>query len=737
MKAMIHLATSVAAAGLLAAPWSASAQDAVAQSVKSSAPAATPDDRNFGVGDIVVTAQRRSENLQDVPIAVSAVSAGTLRSVGVTGLSNINVAVPSLSVQSANGYLALHIRGIGSIANGPGFENPVALYVDGVYYGNQSVGLVQFNNIERIEVLKGPQGTLFGRNATGGLAQIITRDPGQTAEASGSLSYGNYNAVEGQLYLAGPLSTDLAADVAVRFSRHDGYGTNLFNGRDVYASKHDVAVRSKIVWTPGDLKFTLIGDYSDRLDSSNALTDVAGSLTLPGLPRVSYPNAWDANTNTQPRLATKGGGVSLKVEGNLGAISVSNLAAYREGTFDNNFDYDGSPLPITAAHIQQKDWQISDELQFSSASDGPLTWVAGAFYYRARGIARPIAITFPDDPAINPAYPVGTIAIYGLQDTTSLSGYAQAMLKITDTLGLTGGARYSWEKRELDARQDGITLLPGNPVVPVTPRTQKEVSFKRPTFRASLDYKPTDDVLFYASFNTGFKSGGFNVTTPTDPYYKPEKLTAYEVGEKAELFDRKVRLNSALFYYDYKDLQVQVAQAAGTGFTNGANAEIYGFESELTIFPTRELQLNAGLTLLHAKYKNFADAPTGVPGGGFPVGRSDASGNDLPFAPNTVFNLGATYTIPLGDNALVANGTWLHSSSFYHEADNVVQDPAYDRFNATLTYKINDGKYTITAFGSNLGNAKVRSVVLTIPSGQQIQLLQDPRTYGIRFGFNF
>jgi len=710
----------------------AAAQEAPPPAAEAAQPA-----RDAGVQDIVVTAQRRAENMQSVPVTVSAVTAKALAANGIEGLDTLQVAVPSLSTQSVNGYLGLHLRGVGSIANGPGFENPVALYIDGVYYGNQSIGLTQFNNIERIEVLKGPQGTLFGRNATGGLTQIITRDPGQDTTFNGSFSYGNYNTVDAQLYASGPVTDNLAADFAFHFGRHDGWGENLTTGKEVYASKHDIAVRSKIVWTPGKFKFTLIGDYTDRVDSSAAFSNVQNSLVLPGLPRVSLPNAWDTYSNTQPRLEVRGGGVSLKAETTLGDISVSNLAAYREGTFSNFFDYDGSALPMAQGNIQQKDWQFSDELQFSSPANGPFTWVAGAYYYRARGIAQPLAITFANDPSLNPSFPVGTVAFRGNQDTESVSGYAQGTLKLTDRLGLTAGARYTWEKRGLDARADATLYLPGSPVIPAVPETRKSKTFSQPTFRASIDYKPVDHVLLYASVNTGFKSGGFNVTVPTDPFYKPEKITAYEIGEKADLFDRRVRLNTALFYYDYRNLQVQLAETAGTGIINGARARIYGLDSELTLFPTRRLEINGGLSLLHATFRNFPAVAIGTPGGGFPVTTGSATGNDLPYAPRSAFNLSGTYTLPLGANELVANATWLHSAHFFHEADNVVQDPAYDKINASLTLNLGGGRYSIAAFGNNLTDAKVRSVVLTIPSGQEIQLLQPPRTYGVRFGFKF
>src|ERR1700761_3855447 len=207
----------------------------------------TPQPAGGALEEVVVTAQRRAERLQDVPIAVSAVTSDQLQSKGISGIEDLSVAVPSLNVGNGNGYLITHLRGIGTIANGPGIENPVALYVDGVYYANQTVGLFSFNNIAQIEVLKGPQGTLFGRNATGGLISITTADPTDAFKLRASLGASNFRGADGSVYVAGGLARDLAADLAVQGSRRDGWGRNEATGQDVYAVPRDVALRTKWV----------------------------------------------------------------------------------------------------------------------------------------------------------------------------------------------------------------------------------------------------------------------------------------------------------------------------------------------------------------------------------------------------------------------------------------------------------------------------------------------------------
>ena len=707
-----RLLCATAALALLGTPSIAGAQDteqpATDESEATDDAAASNDDGSLGT--IVVTAQRREETLGDVPVSVSVLNNESLETTGVTGLSNITVGVPSLSAENINGYLGLHLRGVGSNGNGPGFENPVALYIDGVYLGNQTVGLLEFNNVERIEVLKGPQGTLFGRNATGGLVHIITEDPNSNTDIRARLSYGNRDAVAGDLYLSTPLGDDLAMDFAVRGSRHDGYGTNQFDGRDSYNLDHDMSLRSKMVYRPGVFKFTLIGDYYDRQSRYNSLTLYEGTRPAPGAPVVTYPDRWDTNSNVIPLLKASGWGVSFKGEADLGGVQVSNLTAYREATYFNSFDYDGTPLPITSVEINQDDEQFSNELQFSSSGDGPLQWVAGLYYYHSEGAAVPITVNLFDSAVI--------INITGLQKADSYSPYAQLTYALSDQFNLTLGGRYTWEKRTLVAA------------------TNQSTTFKDPSFRVALDYKPTPDTLLYVSANRGVKSGGFNVTDPVASIYRPEELTAYEFGQKAELFGRTVRLSSAFFYYDYKDLQTQVALAAGTGFSNG-DAEMYGWEVEATARVTPDFTLSGGFNLLHSEFTNYPNALIGTPGGGVPVTIGDVSGNNLPYAPEFTFNLNANYTIDLGEGELALNGAYLHSSSAFHEADNVLREPAYDLFNASAKYTLPGGHYFVRGFINNITNEPIRGNALTIPSGQQIQLMRAPRTFGLELGVEY
>ena len=268
----------------------------------SGTPPSASGDASGSLTEIIVTAQRRAESLQDVPLSVTAIGAGQLATSGITGIQDLSMNVPTLNVQNGGGYLLAHLRGVGSTTPGAGLENPIALYVDGVYYANESIGLFSFNNISQIEVLKGPQGTLFGRNSTGGLIQITTAEPTQDFQMKADVDASNYRGAGGDLYVSGGIAPNLAADVAIHGERSGGYGTNLYNGQDVYAEPWNLAVRSKWVYTPDDWKATLIGDYSNTDNSYSALAAIPGTYVI--RPVVPAPHLgsdpWNTDTNVQP-----------------------------------------------------------------------------------------------------------------------------------------------------------------------------------------------------------------------------------------------------------------------------------------------------------------------------------------------------------------------------------------------------------------------------------------------------
>jgi len=738
---------------LQARVWAEDAADA--------APATKQQESGTSLAEVIVTAQKRSENLQDVPIAVTALTADQLASSGIQNTTELNAVVTGLTTVDQAGQFLPHIRGIGTTAFGAGFENSVAVYVDGVYLAASPASLLTLNNIAQVEVLKGPQGTLFGRNATGGLIQITTKDPQSTFSGEASLSYGNYQTTAGDFYVTGPVIGDkLVADLAVSASTQgQGYGRNLFNGEDVYKMDRNVAVRSKWLWTPGDttsVRFNV--DYEQTGGSMYSTFQVApGTKVLfgPGTP-LGPPGSsagppvstYDVNENFQPSDSFQGGGGSIRIDQDLGFARLSSITADRYSKDTLAFDADATPLTIeTINPVLEEDRQFTQELQLTSEGSDRLKWVVGAFYLHSDSMTDPSAV-FLGGPLISPVFPVESIAIYGEEITNSWATYGQATWAITDVDHLTLGLRYTDERRHLIATEDGLlvggipiypldgsnppTYGPINPFVPAPPLSESK-DFDATTWRFAYDHRFSDAVLAYASYNRGFKSGGFNTGVPTQPAYNPEKLDAYEIGLKTDLWDRRVRLDTAAYYYKYEDIQVGYFVQGQLAYYNGASADIYGLDADLKALVTENLTVTAGASWIHDRYTNFPNAIFYTPNtlfGGNTITTQSAEGNRLPLTPDETFNLAADYRYPLPTGALGVNVTYLYSNRYVFEPDNIMHQPAYNLVNGAISWTAPSDRFTVSLWGKNLSNAVVANALISSALGSLSQY-QPPRTYGV------
>ena len=333
--------------------------------------------------EIVVTAQRRLENLQDVPITVTAMPAAALAAVGITNTADLVNVVPGMLVQTSAGYSLPHLRGVGITAIGAGIENSVALYVDGVYRGVSSSDAVGLNNIAQVEVEKGPQGTLFGRNATGGLIQVTTLDPTAGFSASAHAGYGNYHTVQSDAYVGG--GTDfVAGDLAVQLTHQgEGYGTNLATGQDINRMDMNLSVRSKWILHPVDgTRLTLILDNAETDNSLSALRNYQnypnvyypGGMPIPNLPTL------DVDDDAQPLRRMHEQGASLQLDQDIDIVKLVNTVAYRRDVYTYDVDFDLGPMPYSLNDTRQEDNQLTEELRLLSNSNSSLTWMTGLFY---------------------------------------------------------------------------------------------------------------------------------------------------------------------------------------------------------------------------------------------------------------------------------------------------------------------------------------------------------------------
>ena len=724
-----------------------------AWSVEPATPADVPaaDAGDNGLKEIVVTAQRHEERLQNVPISVAAVSGETLQQVGVTDTMHLDEVVPNLLMTRNATNEWPRIRAIGNTNDSPGAENSVSTYIDGVYLASQSASLLRLNNIERIEVLEGPQGTLFGRNATGGLIQIITRDPQQAFSGDVHVGLGNYMTPSADLYVTGGITESLAADFAAVLSSQDqGWGTNFVSGRGTARVDRDIALRNKWKWDLGsDTTATLALDYENFYMRNYLFTPPLNypppalyrGAPLSPYPPIRYGTPYDVDTDTQNDSYERGGGVSLTVHHGLGDLDLVSITSYRDSYVTFAVDGDQGPQPFASVPEERGDHNYSQELQINSNNASRLKWTAGLYYFNA----------FYD---VDPAGETGTAfgcatcgqLTYNKGQTISYAGYAQAAYEILPNTHLTAGVRYLYEKRN-------ATFLYANLTPTQTmfgPANRASVGYDKPIYHVVLDHQFTPDVLGYISYSTGWKSGGYNLsvaaTTPADASpYKPETLTSYELGVKSELFDHKLRLNSSAFYYNYTNVQVlQYNSAGSSAITNGASAKVIGLEGEAEYRVSTGLSLKANVGYTNSRFDQYDNAQfftdLNPASAGYLAGSlGSAAGNRLPLAPVITGDVGATYTLPssaYGNFSFAGNTSY--SSGWYTDPNNEFRQPAYVLTNISSTWTSLSDKYSVRLWCDNVADKFYVVQWTVVPSGFIGGVSPGaPRTYGVTVGMKF
>ena len=688
------------------------------------------------LSEIVVTANRRAENLQNVPITVSAVSGAGLVNSGVSNILDLKSAVPGANVVNSNGFINAHLRGVGSSNPGPSIESPVAVYVDGVYYASTLGVDLDFVDVQQVEVLKGPQGTLFGRNATGGLIQVTTKDPTQVPTLDVDASYGNYNIAKTDLYVAGGIANNLAGSLSATASHQgDGYGTDFSTGKDTYKTDIDLQLRSKLLWTPVQgTRVTTVFDYAQvRNDATFRLEP--GSVPGPPTGPAYAGNVYDNDNDGPAQRFVKTGGASVKLDQDTPYFHLSDIVAYRQTYSNINFDLDSTATPFGEIRATVGERQFSQELQLQSLRSSFITWTGGVYYFRDIGRADPFEVEFTGGPTLDPNYPINQVVALGKQSVESAAGYGQASAEILPDTHLTLGGRYTYENHKLTG---GETLdISGTPIVPVATENESK-NFYRPTWRAALDHRFSPELLGYVSVNTGYKSGGFDPLSPTTPAFLSEILTAYEAGFKTNLLGNRVTLNGSAFYYDYKNIQVQEFVNGGTVIANGSGAHIKGGDLDFAAKVTTDLSVHGGLEYLDDHFTSFPNAPISTPPGNVPIISGSAAGNELPLAPRAVIDLGAEYQVHdvLGGDATLS-AAYVYNTGYYFEPDNVIHQPDYSDLNASVRWKSTDRHYSVQLFANNLTNATVGVFGSTETFGSHQEQYAAPRLYGVTVGYHF
>jgi iron complex outermembrane receptor protein len=653
--------------------------------------------------EVTVHAQRRAENLQSVPITVDTVSGVDASARGITSIQTLATTIPNLTFTTALFGTNMYIRGVGDDSASPNNEPSVATYVDGVYYPVAlALTTFNFNNIQQIEVLKGPQGTLFGRNSTAGVVQIITPDPKHDFSGKVEGGYGNYDTYSGDAYVTGGLTDKLAADLAVLYDNQiDGFGRDLTTNTPTY-TKRSVAARSKWLYDLSDAtKIRVTADYAD-FDSSGAPDQF-----VPGSGPGPYPGRYNVYGEVEEN-DTLQYGTSVRIDQDIGeALHGVSISSYRWVSGDQGDDTDFlNVIPAKqyiVEHYDSRYW--TQEFQLTNRNPGPVTWLVGAYYYGNQ--------VFGSDPRqlSGSAIAHGFVADYGVQDTASGSVFGQATADLTSATKLTLGLRYTDETLKASGRtqnEAGAVL---------TGPFDQQIRSDPVTWRFALDHQFTTDLLGYISYNRGFKSGGFNLASPGSAPFYPEHVDAYETGLKSEFLDHRVRLNVSGFYYRYSDLQVTVNEGTVQLFENAAKARNYGMDGSLDFAATERLTFSAGVGLLSAKYVDYPDV-RGYTIRGVPFQLANAAGKYLPFSPPVTGFVSSNYRVPtlIGDFKGTVNLSYNDKS--YDSPDNEMVRPTYWMVNATLEWRPpSDQSFAVRLWGKNLANANYYLFATEGPQG--------------------
>jgi iron complex outermembrane receptor protein len=712
------------------------------------APAAASEVDSGQLQEIVVTAQRRSENSQKVPIAITAVGGAQLAARGITSVLDLGGSVPGLQFQNFSGIQLPFLRGVGATGSALGNESSVASYVDGIYFARVPSAFAELRNVQRVEVLKGPQGTLFGRNSTGGVINIVTKDPSHDTSMSGSLGYGRFNEVRGDVYATTGLGEKAAMDISVSGKRSDGFGKNLTTDGH-YGFGNGFLARSKLLLEPvNGTRFVLSGFYSWSKDSGQK-----GGFPGTKTGTVSAPNqVFDNSTTGYYNTVSddnydkyKFWGTSLRAEQDLSFAKLISISAYSKLKERHDFEGDYGPRPDFVVPIKGKLDLFTQELQLASKDTSALSWIAGAYYYHNKS-------NYYDVHFVGPLLfgPAG-LSAPAYQKARSFALFGQATYEILPKLKLTGGLRYTWDKTTADGY---IAVFGVTPTFFVADPPQSTDKSRKLTFRAAVDYQIDPNALVYASFSRGFKAATYNILTYSGAPNEPEKLDAYEVGFKTSLFDHRLQLNGAGFYYDITNPQVQLVRSGTIFFSNAGSAKVKGVELDAEAALGGGLTTRASATYLDSKYKKYGTrdangnivdgAPTSIPdlvnGGSIPAPSIIAAGKRTPLAAKLTLNVGFDYTVDTSIGKFVATADLYHNSGFFFEPDNFLHQKAYDLLNAQLRFSPTD-HYSIRVWGRNLLDKKY-----VIAATSQVSAVHEagypftpgsPITCGVAVDFNF
>lgn len=721
---------------------------------------------------IVVTAQKREQQLNDVGISISAVGGAELRERGVLDVAQIEQLAPNLDIAQPNGpgnQPAISLRGVGLNDFNSNNNGPIAVYADEVYRSSIVGQNFVLFDVNRVEVVKGPQGTLFGRNATGGAIRVIANKPEQDFGGFFSASYAEFDTTRVDATLNLPVTDSLALRVAGVKADSDGFIDNLFDGSSAAGFDYS-SWRASLAFEPASnfsLLLTAEGahvrngsagfTFQGLLDETGALCDDAAVLAGSCGNALGYTGEdgfYEQNSNGPGFTDRDSYLLSAVATLELGDFSITSVTGYEDVESVKLEDTDTSPASILDVQFGVRSQTFSQELRGSYSSGGTNITV-GAFYLtedldqnqtadvfrELRPLVESIdPVSFPggfDPGGVAAGAPIFFSRFVNDQDTETFALFGQIEQDLTDTLRLIAGLRYTDESRDFATL--GTFEEPGFTVTLYD--TQLDVSSSNVTFKGGLELRPNPDTLLYATVSSGFKSGGFNGGFLFDPAqvvpFDDERLLAYEAGGKFTLLGGDLQLNAATFYYDYTDIQVFTFVNSGnipiTVLSNAGDARIYGFEADATLRPMNGLTITGAIGLLDTEFTEFRVDPL--------FGGGDFEGNRLALAPEFSVNGAVSYEFGVGGNLSArVNADASYQSRVYFDPSNrpLLSQPGYALVNASVSLGSEDETWRVSAFARNLFDKEYIAYAIDFASfGYNQRVNGMPQQFGVQLDVSF
>ncbi len=720
------LASTAISLMILATPFVASAQSS--NSNETIPPIDSENSvRSSGFDEIVTTARRVSENLQTTPVAVTSLSGEMLETRQITDVNAIQYSAPNVTIEPLNGNsgASVSIRGMAGVENTSASDPAVGIYVDGVYSARSSLGFLELVDIERVEVLRGPQGTLFGRNTTGGALVLTTPEP--NGEFGGKLTgrVAEYDTKEVFGFANIPLAGDqAAARISFKHAEHDGYGKSLYNDYELADMNSDY-FRGVVKIDPDNEKWdvTFSGDWYNRKGNGAiaALTDVdpagpAGAFL--GYNQYIADDFYANFTSTEQFEDIEAKGVSATVNYDLGDVQLKSISAWRS-VFNNILtDVDGTPNPQIAGPVfelpspplpvpgifiptgvefeqtNDQDRQITQELQLFG-SLGDVKWIVGGFYFNEHNTDITVS---------------STANTFGEIENDSYAIYGQADYDLNDDLTFNAGLRYTWDSRALNLGLEspgGASCTLSQTDAPGVCLLSREVKYDYLSYDLGLNYDITNSIFSYIKTSRATRAGGFNHRVIA-PAYEPERVTNYEVGLKSQLFNNKVRANLAAFYMDYDNVQrtavIVIGNAPTASTTNAAKAKVTGIEAELDFILTDYFSFGGSVGLLNPTYSEFMDN-----------GR-DRSDEPFTYAADYTYNVYATATAPLSFGEVQLHADYGYKGDVYFDTVDLDRDvqKGYGLLNIRAALKLDKPNVEFAVFGKNVTNEEYNTYILDL-----------------------